>query len=322
MIASPAFAAGISPECASQLSGIQKAAGFFTFINTMWVLGIGIGVLSLSVLVFHWCRWLLLIFVLIPLSLYEVLFYLVSGGLVWWGRGLSPEVAPFVGLTGCLLLLGALIFTFTMRGIIPTGWVVCGLLAVAWGATAIWYGSALIGFLAVGALMGALGFTMMMFGLGYAIGFKNEDELGRATSTSFVMLGLFVAGRIIGATDPVYKIFEPGALFLGSFVGYLGLLIASSRWYEKRYNYGVFQVVTVAAGVAALFAGSVWQIGELQKIGGTFFVLYILEKIFEIPVRSRINYAYLGVVTAGLLYGFSMYVKANPDIVRPYLLLF
>ena len=113
--------------------------------------------------------------------------------------------------------------------------------------------------------------------------------------------------------------FEGGVLFLGSFVGYLGLLIASSRWYEKRYNYGVFQVVTIVAGCAALFVGSVWQIGELQKIGGTFFILYVLEKIAEIPVRHRINYAYLGVLMAGLMYGFFMYIKANPDIVRPYL---
>ena len=53
---------------------------------------------------------------------------------------------------------------------------------------------------------------------------------------------------------------------------------------------------------------------ELDRI-----ILYVLEKIAEIPVRHRINYAYLGVLMAGLMYGFFMYIKANPDIVRPYL---
>jgi len=107
---------------------------------------------------------------------------------------------------------------------------------------------------------------------------------------------------------------------MGSFVGFLGLLIASSRWYPKRFPYAYLQFVTIVAGLAALFVGSLWQIGELQKIGGTFFVLYVLEKLCEIPIEKRKNYAYLGLVVSGLFFGFCMMVRSHPETFQPYLL--
>lgn len=312
----------MAAETCPGLTGLQKAAGFITFVNTMWVLAIALGVLCLSFLVVHWCEWLLKILKDIPLAFYEALFYLSGAGLAVGSKWLSPEAAPYVGLTGCLLLLGAFAFTAAMRRITVKEWQVALAFAVVWGAVAVWHSSAMIGFISVGALMVSLGFSGAMGGLSYAIGFKDKEALGRATAASFTMLAVFVGMRIFATANPTAHVFEFGALFLGSFVGYLGLLIHSSRWYEEGRDYGLAQVVTTLLGCAAIFVGSVWQIGELQKIGGTFFVLYILEKIFEVPVEKRINYAYLGLLASGLLYGFAIFVKTHPEVMKPYLLFF
>ena len=51
--------------------------------------------------------------------------------------------------------------------------------------------------------------------------------------------------------------------------------------------------MAIIAGVGALFFGSVFQMNELQKIGGTFFVLYCLIKLAEIPTGSRHIFALL-----------------------------
>ena len=47
--------------------------------------------------------------------------------------------------------------------------------------------SSLLGFLAVVALFGALGFSVMCFGLGYVIVFDSEDTLHRARLHQYEM---------------------------------------------------------------------------------------------------------------------------------------
>ena len=83
--------------------------------------------------------------------------------------------------------------------------------------------------------------------------------------------------KTTGVTNLGIKVFEEGALFLGSFVGYLGLLISSSsKWYGRNNpgRYLFAQIVTFIAGGLAIFIGATFGIGELLKIGGTFFVLW------------------------------------------------
>lgn len=144
-----------------------------------------------------------------------------------------------------------------------------------------------------------------------------------ASAAAFAILTAYVIARALGADPSILRMFEGGALFLGSFVGYLGLLITSSRWYDgKSRNYVLFQFGTIAAGVAALFVGSYFGISELQKIGGTFFVLYLLEKIIEIPARSARGYAAVGLVASLAIFGFCMYVKHDPETLRPYVFMF
>lgn len=302
-----------------ELTGLQKFAGFVTFMNIMWVLAIVIGVGSFCYLFADLVKHLFEILTAIPLLFYEFIFYGLSLGLILYADSFRPGVGHYVALTGCLLFAGALGFTISRRDLTKgTGVGYFSILAVLYAGVALLYSSSMIGFIAVGALMAALGFSILVMPLCYCIGFDDEDSLGRATTAAFGMLAVFTVITIVGSET--LSVFRPGALWLGSFVGYLGLLIASSRWYERKFPYALMQVVTIVAGVAALFVGSVWHIPELQRIGGTFFVLYLLEKYIEIPARSARGYACMGLVGAGVVYWFCLTVKSNPESWRPFLL--
>lgn len=317
MAAPDAATAGPAP----QLTALQRFAGLITFVNVLWVLAIGVGVASFAFLFGSFVKDLIKALKNVPLEFYEFVFYAGSVGTAVYGRSLAAGVAPYVGLTGCLLFGAALLFTAKAHQSLKFGGAgVSAILFVVWSAAAVVYGSSMLGFIAVAALLSALGFSVIVSPLCYAIGFEDKAALGKATSAAFVILAGAVGIRIAKAHVPALATFEDGALFLGSFVGYLGLLVASSRWYDgKDRNYVLFQVVTIVAGVAALLIGSVFGIGELQKIGGTFFVLYLVEKLFEIPAKSARGYAAIGLVASAVIFGFSMYVKSNPESVRPFL---
>jgi hypothetical protein len=305
-----AFPATIEPV---QLTALQRFAGLITFFNVLWVLAIFIFVICLTIF---------LIYVLkeFPPEFYEVMLYLGSAALAIGGKWFSVDIAPYIGLTGCLMFAGALTLSATLHHWQPNPSGFALTCCIAWTVAAFAYGSQLIGALAVAAFMAALGFSVIAAGLCYFIGFEDEAALGRATVAAFALLALYTGLRVAGAVVPGVSIFETGALYFGSFVGYLGLLIASSRWYDGRnVNYALFQVITVVAGIGAIFFGSVFGIPELQKIGGTFFVLYCIEKLYEVPVESIPGKAFLGMVGAGATYAFCWYAKANPDMFRNYL---
>lgn len=314
----PESAAAAPPK----LTALQRFAGFITFINVLWILGIGLGVVCVTFLFGSYVVELLKALKNVPLVVYEASFYGVGVGLTAYGATLSAAVGPYVGLTGCLLFAGALGFSAKQRKFAADKFNFAAILFVGWTAATLVYGSSMLGFIAVGALLAALGFSAMMMPLGVIIGFKDEASLGKATTAAFCLLALFGGLRVLDARLPFLQVFERGALFLGSFVGYLGLLIASSRWYDgKRHHYVLFQVVTIAAGIAAIALGSIFGIDELQKIGGTFFVLYALEKLIEIPAKSARGYAVVGLCAAAAIYGFCLYTKSHPETFRAYLMI-
>lgn len=300
----------------AQLTALQKFAGLITFMNVLWVLGIVLGVACFA---FLFGRFVVTVLVHVPLVFYEFLFYAGSLALLFCGRSLSPDTAPYVGLTGALLFGAALAFTAKAhKGLNLGPALASAILCLVWSAGAIAYSSSMLGLIAIAALMSAFGFSALVTPLCYGFGFKDDAAVGRATTAAFAVLAVYVAARIVGKGAYPVGMFESGGLFLGSFVGYLGLLIASSRWYGSKKSYVLFQIVTIAAGIAALLVGSVFGIGELQKIGGTFFVLYGIEKICEIPAKSKTGYAAIGLVASLAVFAFCWYVKSNPESLRPY----
>lgn len=304
---------------AVKLTPLQKFAGLVTFVNILWIFAIvglvGCGVYLLGDFIVN-------VLQDIPAEVYEALLYAGSVALVVYGKFLTSEIGPYVGLTGCLLLAGALVLTGYVHKLKENYLRFWTILFVSWTTAALVYQSQIIGFIAVGALMSVLGFSAMVYPFMVVIGFKDEDSLGKATAAAFALVLLYAASIVFNLQLSFVSVFQNGALFLGCFVGYLGLDIASTRWYDGRQrNYALFQVITMAAGFFAIYIGSVYGIGELQKIGGTFLVLFFLTKLTEIPVESRRGYAILGLFSSAVVYGFCVYAKSHPDVFGPYLFL-
>ncbi len=298
------------PEPA-KLTGLQKFAGLVAFINILWVLSICFGVFCLSFIMIDW-------FKALPGIFYETALYLAGASCVYAGLDLGLSIREYIALTGCLLVTGGVSVTHYLHNHKGSGSWESLIVAVFSGVVAVIYASNMVGFVAVTALMSALGFSMIITPLCYGIGFRDEDAVSKATSAAFVILSVYVGSVMFGWHLGKAEVFMAGALWMGSFVGYLGLLIASSKWYHSR-NYALRQIVTVCAGLLALYIGSVAQIGELQKIGGTLFVLYVIEKLMEIPAKNFIEYCYLGLFISGLLYGFCAYVKAHAEAMKQFL---
>ncbi len=224
--------------------------------------------------------------------------------------------------------LGPGFFTF------PT--VLFGLCTIVWGATAIIYHQAFpnagiphfLAFISVMALQSFLGFSIITAPGCIALGWDESKKVPKSTLASLVLLIAYVGTVISGNALPeIIKLFETGCLFMGAFVYYLGLLIMSSKWYcrkerydpeqkkvvrTKRSPYMLMQAITVASGVAAFYLGSSFHIGTLLGIGGTFFVIYFLEKYYEIPWKG-VGWAWslLGVATA--LYFFVGFAGQYPQ---------
>lgn len=304
----------------AELTALQKFAGYITMVNIFWVIGICLGVVCFGYLAIHYCARLIELFKEIPVIVYEFIFYLASIGFMIYGYSMDPGIGPYVSLTGCLGLAGAMTFTISMRKIRADEAGFFFILFVVYTIAALFLKSQLIGFASVIALMGALGFSAAVIPFGYAIGFKDDESLGRATAAAFVMLAAFVAMRVLGQNVQFFQYFERGALFMGSFVGFLGLLIASNRWCSREGTYLYRQLVVIVAGVLALVVGSIWQIGELQKIGGTFFVLYLVEKPFEIPVNEAKSYAFIGLFVSAMIWLGCLYAKSHPELANTFLL--
>src|SRR5690606_30204777 len=112
----------------------------------------------------------------------------------------------------------------------------------------------------------------------------------------FVFLAVYVVNHIYATTQGTTvaalsytdAVFGSGMLFVGTFVYHCGLLIVSSKYYLREIDghYWSLQAVTVLSGIAALYIGSVYELGMLRGISGTFFCLYVLEKYFEIPWKN------------------------------------
>lgn len=303
-----------------ELTGLQKVAGFVTWMNILRVFAI-VGVVGCAgYLLFRWFGWLLELFARIPKEFYEAVGFITSFALIISNERVSETNKLWCLLGGSLLFGAMLLITSALHKLQSRPVRLFGLLFVVWGAVALFYQSSAVGFITAGAFMGLLGFSAAVIPCGYAIGFKDDDDVARATTSAFLLLALFVATRISGNFSRL-QVFEQGALWFGAFVGYLGLLIASSKWYGgKRVHYVLMQIVTIVLGMAAIGVGSVFGIKPLLGVGGTFFVLYLIEKPFEIPKESATGFAVTGLLVSGALGLGVWWAQNHMDVVRPYLL--
>jgi hypothetical protein len=303
------LASGSSPQ---QLTALQKVAGYVTFTGFLTVILI---LAFIGAFLFLFGKML----IELPVAVYEVLLYIISVALIGFSSE-STTFGDYLLFGGCLLLAGAMGFSTTHHKSLQKGVIVSAALTVAWSIIALMYQSSMVGFISVAALLSTLGFSIVVTPMCYAVGFKDDSSVGKATNAAFLVLGAYVAIRATGTKLPEIMIFESGALLLGSIVGYLGLLIMSSRWFDdaRKIGYVGMQLVTVTACVGAVALGSIFGISELQKVGGTVFCMYLIEKIFEIKTEDAVAWAFKILFASGVGIGIMWYIRAN-DFFAQYL---
>lgn len=305
-----------------QLTPLQEFAGAIDFLRVIMVLGIIAVAGAVSYLFKYYLKKLLQFLRDIPIVLYEIIFYAASLGSGLGGWFLPEPMHGAIGLLACLFFASALSFSTSYRRVLAHSFLFSLLLFLAWAPAAILFSSSLIGFLAIGALLTMLGFNELVNIFFASLRFRQKTVVENATLAAFLVLALFIGLRVYGGLIPMLAVFESGALFLGSLIGFGGLLIVSNRWYNRqREKYWVFQVVAIIAGLGALFFGSIFQISELQKIGGTFFVIYCLVKIADTPTRSRPAFALLIAVIGSISICFCWFALTHQELFRQWLFL-
>ena len=320
---------GINAADSTWLSkAAERLAGWVTFGNTIITIGV-LGLVAGFLIIFRQAiSDFLRIFRDIPVIVYEVLVYAFGLAMVVGGRVWTPEYGHFLGLFGCLILSGGVAFSFRHHAASrkKNFSVFFLILTVIFVAAALYYSSTLIGGFATFSFISTLGFEDALDNLACFIGFEDEGALARITTVSYVMIAAHVVLKAIGIQIPALQIFEPGMLYLGSIGGYTGMLISAGYWYSDRFsgNYLSRQIVAIVFGAGALFCGLTLGIPTLQKIGGTFFALYLLEKLLEIISLLKIRDAYAlgGVIIflSAVLAGAGMTIVRNQDFFGKYLL--
>lgn len=298
-------------ELLSAIENQNKTTGFFSFVTIIKVFSIIILAASLI-----WLSSLYLVPIILALSpkAKEAIFYSLSLTPILLAKfNLSFDIDHiYMAFLGCLGFLGAMEYSAYSRKL-ESRTFLYALLTIVWAAVAFWFNSSLIGFIAVGAFLTTLGFSALVTPLCYCIGFRDDHVMARATAAAAILVATYVSSEMCALILPVQaQLFKFGVLFLGSFVYFTGLLIMSSKYYAKTTSsYFLMQIITVASGIAALLLGFIYNIPTLQKIGGTFFFLYFVEKYSELPWDSS-SWPWLSLIFGGLLWGAARFASVYP----------
>lgn len=310
----------------TNLTALQRAAGYVTWHNTVWFfVTVGFGGCVL------WLCWsLVLLLRYIPKEFYELCAYGVGSYLIYHAS--REPLSQMEALLGSIGVFGGLMFSkarlkekFRKAEI-----VIPMIMTGVFGVAAVFTLSSIIGYFAVATLVAALGFSVVVLPGVYVLGYNEDNALVRTTIACFLLLGAGVVHTLIGKTVPHLALFAEGIWLVAGIVGYLGLLIITNRWFwsqsgsrsskksgveRQKLGYWMSQIVMVAACGLGLWFGSIYHVTEVQKIAGTFLVLWALEKPFEIKAESAVYYAATGTVVFGLLYWLCTATATRPSFI-------
>lgn len=297
----------------SQLTPLQVAAGYVTWLGTVQVLGIGLIAIGIIFLLRGFIAMLLH-----PILIEVVVWILAIAGLLgsWF---VNPSLAQWFVPIGAVLFAGAMVTTAMLRNLKPNFERFCSVLFVVWGATALFYQDNIVGFMTVGALLALLGFNAYASPLMYSIGFKDEKHVPQATLAGFLMTAAYVVAKMMVQDFGIFQVFQVGALWLGSFVWFLGLLILSSKMMSEGSAYLGYQVLTIASYAFAITTATIWGVPQVTTIAGAFLILYVVEKIMEVPSEDLVGWGFKLIVTGIMLWFVWHTLSNNPELAAKFL---
>ena len=115
------------------------------------------------------------------------------------------------------------------------------------------------------------------------------------------------------------NLFENGALFFGSFIGLLSMLIMSDKYYctwshRTHEMYILMQFFMVASCLVTLYFGNVLQIATLNSVGGTFLVLWLLDMQYHLFAMFGKDSLLIILAVVGVnLYGIRYFILHHRD---------
>jgi len=327
---------------------VARVTGFFTFVNTMWLLAIAGMLVSFGPAIYAVLRpfrelleRIIKTFVrrvLIPLAehchewgVFELLSYFICWMFVAEGLRSPPETGFYISLTGLGGLVPAFMYSTLLHGKkvskeenrelltqLMNSW-----LAACWVPLAIYYQSNLIGYLVVCAIYAVLGFNIACYGLCYCIGFTKKEALHRCVASSILLLSIFTILRIQGFERNILLPFGSAVSVIGSLVLFLGLLIYSSKYYRYHANYRyhhaqsfiVRQVYMIVSLLVVLLVGSLFNFEGMFNTGIVFLVLYLIEKYTEIHLEADFSGWVLIFILSVFLYKAALWLHQNPAFV-------
>jgi hypothetical protein len=306
----------VSLDVASVATTIERKKGFFAGIDFLRLGLIGVFTLLTMLLI---GKHLIIVLIQLPRVIWEAIAY--TGGiaiLAGQGTGLMA-VNQFWIFFGCLLIGGGLGLTYVIhrhyfenfrhtessnfaRGKYYVFYVCPSVMLTVFSVATFITQSDWMGAFAALSLMTLLGFAGEVIPFGYAIGFRTNDALARATSAGLVVMVIFMCLHAAHITSPQIHAFETGALVVGGFVGYLGLLIASSIRYRTRQKWLIMQVIVLALCFAGVISASILGLRSVQILAGVFLALWTIEKMVELPGRGFVPWVLKLMAASGFLY--------------------
>jgi hypothetical protein len=187
-------------------------------------------------------------------------------------------------------------------------------LMIIWGAIAIAYNSVLIGFFTVGAAMVVMGLSPFVPIVVQGIGFEQHDWGATTLVISFVLVMVFLAAEVLNMGGVYAAVFKPGVFWIGADVYFGALAVLATRYYHRDNfpRFLLWQFISIASGVGALFIGAFWNISVIQEIGGTYLLIYVLEKYIE-SFNWRRGWAWALLGLGLLLYGMALLINTYPQ---------
>ena len=310
------------------VGALDKAIGFLKSVNYFYVLAFILTIACAFVVFPDLFALLSVFFNFIPGIIWEFLWH-VGGVALMFGSPFyfSEGTSTYFAFAGCLSFAGSVFFIlahyYDYEVKPPKG--ILMFLYLVFMVVAIWNRSELIGFLSMITLMGSLGFFVSVHPHMYVIGFENEEVVPRATSSAFWVLYGFVLIRGSGLVpQETQALFESGALFMGALVGYLGMLIMSSNFYEGfTGSWALNNVAMLATCVVGIVTGYALNIPELQKFACTFLVLWALEKPYDIKDADIKYYAWVGLFMGiGVIWAITYVKNHSMEFAREWILFF
>eukprot|EP00878_Enallax_costatus_P016847 GHUV01017683.1.p1 GENE.GHUV01017683.1~~GHUV01017683.1.p1 ORF type:complete len:374 (+),score=63.61 GHUV01017683.1:651-1772(+) len=183
--------------------------------------------------------------------------------------------------------------------------------ALTLASTAVLYQSRLAGFLAAAAFFGALGFVVVPFSCGWAVGWHSRSTMWCSEIASAVLLLSMITCRLLGLGHNLTSPFELGVSVMGANCMFLAALCQSSRYYAEGKAYSLANLCFVLVAVGCVAVSAMLGLMSLRNTAVTYLALWASQKAVELALEKA---AWVAMFAASLaLWRGSLFLSTHPE---------